>query len=149
VPTYAYECPDCDGRQQHELSIASHPETMPCACGGTAAQLFNWQGQCIVKGRERPWKLDETCLPIGWDKGNTGAKQEARYKKIVDSTAKRAREVDKKAIRGGIRHIARVPREVARLRSNQFGKDYLDPASQSVSELKSKLKSDGLLFQKD
>lgn len=149
MPTYCYECPDCDGQQEHFLSITSHPEVMACSCGGTAAMLFNWQGDCFAKGNERQIKLDPTCVPIGWDRGNTGAQQEERYRRIVNDTAKRARSVDKQAIKGGIRHIARMPRELQRLRQSQYGKAYLDPSQQSADELKSKLRSDGVLFHRN
>ena len=148
MPTYCYECESCDARQQHTLSISSHPEEMPCGCGGRAAQLYNWQGDSFVKGRDRPFKLDERCAVIDWNKGNTPEKQEARYAKIVQETGTLARVNDKAAIKGGIRHIARVPREVVRSRNNEFGKDYLDPSQQSTSDIKDKLKADGLLFQR-
>lgn len=121
---------------------------MPCGCGGTAVKIINWRGDCVVKGTERPWKLDERCAPIGWNHGNTSEAQERRYTKIVEETKKLAVANDRKAIKGGVRQIAKVPREVLRLRQNQYGKDYLDPASQSADEIKSKLRSDGLLFHR-
>lgn len=102
----------------------------------------------LVRGNQRPIKLDWTDMPLGWERGNGNAKkQEERYDEVVNETKKRALAVDKQAIKNGIRHIATVPREMHRLRSKQYGKSYLDPASQSTAELKGKLKSDGLLFK--
>jgi len=86
MPTYTYECPDCEGQQEHFLSISSHPDEMPCACGGTAPMLFNWKGDSFEVGKERPFKLGATSLPIGWERGNTGQKQEERYRKLIDET---------------------------------------------------------------
>lgn len=149
MPTYCYRCPECGAEQEHRQSILlPSPDTQSCECGGSAERLFSSTVQVICKGAERDMKLDSSCVPIGWEKGNTdAARQEQRYSKLIQETRTRARAVDKQAIKGGIRHIASVPRELHRMRSNQFGKDYLDPASQSKGELKAKLKSDGLLFK--
>lgn len=149
MPTYTYECGSCHERQEHFLSIKDHPQEMPCGCGGTAVRVFDWEGQTIVRGAERPWKLDASSVPIGWLDGNTAQEQEARYTRHVESLRRRAQAVDKQAIRGGVRHIASVPREVHRERSKQYGKDYLDPTKQTGKELKEKLKSDGLYLHKD
>lgn len=128
--------------------MRDHTSTQPCSCGGVAEQVFNADVEIMCKGNQRPMVLDERCVPLGWERGNTDcARQEAAYAKIVGETRDRARKVDKQAIKGGIRHIARVPRELQRLRTNQYGKDYLDPGSQSKDEIKAKLKSDGLLFK--
>ena len=148
MPTYCYECPDCEGRQSHRLSISSHPEEVPCGCGGTASQLYNWQGETIVRGKERPIQLSATDVPIGWENGNTDPqKQHERYAKLIGDTRNLAIANDKSAIKGGIRQIAKVPRELHRLRSKQYGKEYYDPSKQSADELKQKLRSDGLLFK--
>lgn len=121
---------------------------MPCACGAKAERVYDFSRvQVCVLGNQRDFKLDATCVPIGWDKGNTAEKQEARYRKLIAENKKKALAVDKQAIKGGIRHIATVPREFHRMRSNQYGKKYFDPASQSTTEIKQKLKSDGLLFK--
>lgn len=122
---------------------------MPCPCGGTAARVIDWGGHCIVRGVERPFKLDATSAPIGWERGNTAEAQEARYSRLIEKRRKAARANDKQAIKGGIRSIASVPRELVRERSKQYGKDYFDPTAQSAGELKEKLKSDGLLFHRN
>ena len=149
MPTYTYECAACNKRHELITSISARKAEVPCECGGTADRVFDWQGHSFTKGVERPWKLDATSLPIGWLDGNTGAKQEKRYRKIVEEKRKLARRNDRKAIQQGIRHIASVPREVLRERNKQYGKDYLDPTIQTTSELKIKLKSDGLLLQEN
>lgn len=148
MPTYTYECECCSEQQDHWLSIASQPETMECRCGGQARKIINWRGDSTVKGNQKDFKLSATDVPIGWERGNTDpVKQEARYRKIIESERSRAVANDKAAIKNGLRKIASVPRELMRTRSNQFGKDYLDPSSQSTTEIKQKLKEDGLLFK--
>jgi putative FmdB family regulatory protein len=147
MPTYTYECDTCGCVYEHRRSILEHEPTVACGCGSEARQVFNWQGETVVKGNMPAYKLDHTCMPIGWERGNTGEQQEQRYSRMVNDTRKRARAVDKQAIKGGIRHIAKVPREIVRMRSNQFGKDYLDPSEQSTSEIKAKLRADGMLFK--
>ena len=129
--------------------MAEHVSVLPCDCGGLARQTFG-EVQVLVKGAARPFKLDATCVPIGWEHGNTDVgKQQARYDKIVRDHKKLARQNDKQAIKGGIRHIGSVPRELMRMRQNQYGIDYLNPSTQSPSEIKEQLKSDGLYFHSD
>lgn len=148
MPRYDYECAACGTRQEHQLSWSDYVPEHPCVCGAVAARVFDSMPEVCVKGNERPFKLDATCVPIGWQHGNTDVeKQERRYKKLINETKKRAQAVDKQAIKGGIRHIGSVPRELMRMRTNQYGKDYLDPAQQSTAEVKEKLRSDGLLFK--
>jgi len=153
VPRYDYRCGECGAEVEIQQSISTPPpEFVDCAeCAARAARVFDFSKvQVCVRGVQRDFKLDASHVPVGWEHGNTDAKkQERRYTKIVEETGARARAVDKQAIKGGIRHIATVPRELHRARSNQFGKDYFDPASQSVGELKEKLKADGLLFHRD
>lgn len=149
MPTYCYRCDRCGEEQEawHTITTPA-PDTLGCSCGKKAKRVFSADVEVLVKGRERPMKLDHTCVPIGWERGNTSAaKQEARYSREIQETRNRAHAVDKQAIKNGIRHIAKVPRELHRMRTNQYGKDYYDPSQQSVGELKAKLKSDGLLFK--
>lgn len=148
MPTYVYQCSCCGERQEHFLPMSQRTDSVPCDCGKEAERIFDCSNVSVCnKGAMRDFKLDATSVPIGWERGNTAEKQEARYRKIVGEARNTARAVDKQAIKGGIRHIAKVPREFHRMRSNQFGKAYLDPATQSTAELKDKLKSDGLLFK--
>jgi len=148
MPTYTYECGGCGAVYERRTSMQDHSPTVACGCGTLAEQVFNWQGDSFSKGNMLDYKLDASCVPIGWERGNTDVdQQQQRYSTMVQETRKRARKNDKQAIKGGIRHIAKVPREIVRMRSNQFGKDYLDPSAQSVTELKSKLKADGMLFK--
>lgn len=129
--------------------MADYVGTHACACGGMAERSFTACPEVLVLGAARDWKIDHRSVPIGWERGNTGREQEARYAAHIEATRKLARANDKKAIRGGIRHIATVPREAVRARNNQFGKDYLDPTQQSTTELKRKLRSDGFLFHEN
>lgn len=148
MPTYTYACEACGVEQEHHTPISAHTATVPCGCGSLAAQVYNWQGETIVKGQQYAFKKDAACLPVGWEHGNLDPdRQEQRYAKLIRETKKRARQVDKQACKGGIRHIASIPRELVRMRSNQFGKDYFDPSEQSTKELKDKLKRDDLLFK--
>lgn len=151
MPRHDYRCDECGAEVEIVHPISSPPpEAIDCStCLGRAARVFDFSNvQVCVRGVQRDFKLDASHVPVGWERGNTDAQQqEARYTKIVAETGARARAVDKQAIKGGIRHIATVPRELHRARTNQFGKDYLDPGSQSTSELKEKLKADGLLFK--
>lgn len=147
MPTYTYRC-ECGVEQEKNCSLSERTDQLPCECGKSAEQVINWRGDCTVKGNQRPMKLDPTCMPIGWERGNVdAAKQERRYDRLIRERKKRALEVDSQAIKNGFRHIASVPRELQRLRSNQYGKDYFDPAAQSLGELKAKLKADDLLFK--
>lgn len=147
MPTYSYKCGACGVGQEHWLTLSQRTATVPCACGGIAQQEINWQGESYVRGGERPFKLDPTCVPVGWQHGNTDCeKQEARYAQIIGEARKSARANDKSAIKKGCRLIAKVPREVDRMRKNQYGRDYYDPSEQSPSQLKEKFKADGLLI---
>lgn len=148
MPRYEYECAACGERQEFITSMSNHRAQVTCDCGGTATQLYETCPEVCVKGGERPFKLDASCVPIGWQHGNTDASvQERRYADLIKSTKADAVKNDKAAIKGGIRHIAKLPRELVRMRQNQYGKDYLDPAQNTVTEIKEKLKSDGLLFK--
>lgn len=150
MPTYTYLCAACGERQSHLLQMSAHSPTQPCDCGAVANQEFNWQGESFVKGSERPFKLDATCVPLGWEHGNTDCeKQERRYAKMIGERRKNAQANDKKAIKGGIRAIGSVPRELVRMRQNQYGKSYFDPTQQTTSELKEKLQAEGLAFHKN
>lgn len=147
MPTYSYVCDNCGGHQEHFLALSQHKTTQPCGCGAVARQEINWQGESFVRGGERPFKLDPLCVPVGWQHGNTDCeKQEERYRQIIGEARKNARANDKRAIKGGVRLIAKVPREVDRMRKNQYGKDYYDPSTQSTGQLKEKFKADGLLI---
>lgn len=140
------------------IPASKRKDTHPCECGGVAEQLlFDDEKDeservpgLIIRGNQRPMKVSAIDFPVGWEKGNTNAeRQEARYAEAIETTRRRAREVDKDAIKGGIRHIASIPRELHRLRSRQYGKGYFDPGSQSTAELKAKLKADRLYFHTD
>jgi len=149
MPTYTYECDGCGAMYERHTSMKDHSPTVQCGCGTLASQVFNWQGESFVKGNERPFKLDGTCVPIGWERGNTGPAQQRRYEKLIAATKKAARKNDKQAIKGGIRLDAKVPRELLRARQNQYGKDYLNPCVLSGKELTEQLKSEGLYLHKD
>lgn len=130
------------------MSIVSKPDTVPCECGGVAERIINWDGNTIVKGSERPYKLDWTSVPVNWEHGNVDPNaQQRRYERHIAEKRKLAVQNDKKAIKGGIRQIASIPRELWRMRTNQYGKDYFSASTQSTAELKTKLKADGLLFK--
>jgi putative FmdB family regulatory protein len=144
---YGYKCDACGSERDVFRSMSEAPQPVACECSATMHQTFNANVECCVKGGERPFSLGATSMPIGWDKGNTGDAQERRYKQLIDSTRKEALKNDRQAIKGGIRHIAKVPREFHRMRTQQYGKAYLDPAEQSADSIKEKLKSDGLLFK--
>jgi len=145
---YGYKCDACGTERDVFRSMSEAPQPVSCECGEAMHQTFNANVECCVKGGERAFKLDHTCMPVGWEHGNTDCdKQEKRYKRMIESEKARAIKNDRQAIKGGIRKIASVPRELHRMRSNQFGKEYLDPTKQSPGELKEKLKSDGLLFK--
>jgi len=145
MPTYVYCCETCGTRHEKIVAMSQHSAVSTCVCGCKAAQTFDeWSGEVLVKGNCRPFKLDGTCVPIGWERGNTAEAQDARYRKHIAEKKKLARQNDKQAIKGGIRHIGSVPRELLRMRRNQYGNDYLNPCSLSEGELVSQLKSDDL-----
>jgi len=138
---YDYLCHSCGAETEVVRSIKDAPAPVSCSCGAEMRQQF-CDIEVIVKGGERPFKLDPLCVPVGWEHGNTDPeKQERRYKRIIERDRKAARANDKAAIKGGIRKIATVPRELHRMRTNQYGKDYYE------TDTKQKLKSDGLLFR--
>lgn len=140
---YDFQCADCGATEEHRFRMADKPDHTRCSsCGGRAESIISADIEVLVHGNQRPFKLSETCLPVGWEKGNTDADgQEAAYAEIINRERKLACETDKKAIKNGIRKIATVPRELHRMRTNQYGKDYYG------SDVKSKLKADGLLFK--
>lgn len=148
MTTYAYVCPECGMRQEKILPISQHVSTQPCPCGAVAEQTFDACPAVLVKGNCYDFKLDVTDMPLGWDLGNTDCvAQERAYAKDIEETRKLAVANDKAAIKNGIRHIARVPRELLRTRRKQFGKDYMSATDNSPKELKQQLKADGLLFK--
>lgn len=144
MPRYDYRCPDCESVREFVFRMADKPAVVACDCGGLAESVISEDIEVLVRGNQKAFKLDHTCLPIGWERGNTDAdKQERRYQKILAESRKAAQANDKKAIKGGIRMIARVPRELHRMRTNQFGKDYYE------TDTKQKLKEDGVYLHKD
>lgn len=144
---YGYQCDSCGAEREVHRSMKDAPSPVACECGSQMRQQFNADVECCVKGGERPYHVDATSVPVGWEHGNTDAEaQQRRYKKIVETERALAKKNERRAARSGIRKIASVPREFQRMRTKQYGKEYLDPSRQTVSELKEKLKSDGLLF---
>lgn len=147
MPRYGFECSRCQTAFDVTCSWEDYRPEQVCECGGQASRVFDTSFEVCVKGNTPKFELDGTCLPVGWEKGNTDAgAAEAAHGRKVRGLKKKAKEVDKKAIKGGIRHIASVPRELYRMRSKQFGKDYFDPSQQSKDDIKDKLKRDEQLF---
>lgn len=143
---YDYECSDCEHQFVVTCSWSDHQPTQVCPeCGGPAPQFFGYSNpQVCVKGNTKDFKLDATCVPLGWDKGNTDVDaQERAYAKKINEERKLAQANDKAAIKNGIRKIGSVPRELVRARQKQFGKDYWQ------SDIKAKLKEEGLYYHKD
>jgi putative FmdB family regulatory protein len=148
MPTYAYRCGACGRSMESVHGMAEHKSEMACACGSVATQTYDHMPEFLLKGMPRDFKLDATCVPIGWEHGNTDIKvQQDRYSRKIEGHRKLARQNQSKAIRGGIQHIGSVPRELMRMRQNQYGKDYLNPSATSETELKDQLRSEGLLFE--
>lgn len=141
---YDYRCDQCGAEREVVRSIKDQPLPVACGCGSAMDMQFSADVEIMAKGGERPYKLDATCMPIGWERGNTDVQaQQGRYKRMIDGERKRARAADKTAIKQGFRKIASVPREFHRMRTNQYGKDYYE------TNAKEKLRADGLLFTKD
>jgi len=127
--------------------MASHTPVLTCGCGGIAPQTYDAMPEFMVLGNRRPMKVDSLCVPLHWEKGNTDCDaQERRYHRKIASEKKLAKKNSKAAIRQGIQKIGCVPRELLRLRQKQYGKEYLNPEMTSEAELKSQLRSDGLLL---
>lgn len=138
---YDFQCAECGAIEEHVFRMADKPDHVTCGCGGRAESIISPNIEVLIQGNERPMELNATSVPIGWDKGNTdGAAQQARYSKIIETNRKQAKSVEKTAIKNGLRMIGQVPRELFRLRQNQYGKDYYQ------TDVKQKLKSDGLLY---
>ena len=141
MPHYDFKGRECGIVREHYFRMADMPDHLTCGCGGRAESVISDTIEVLVKDNQKSFKLDHTCLPVGWERGNTDAdKQERRYKKIINEERKAARASQKRAIKNGIRKIASVPRELHRMRTSQFGKDYYE------TDTKKKLKEDGLLF---
>lgn len=148
MPTYTYCCERCGEVQEHFVPMSQRQASMACSCGAQAPQQINWEGEACAKGNRRPYELNAQCVPLGWEKGNVDCEaQEQAYSRIINNSKRLALQNDKKAIKGGIRMIGRVPRELMRMRQNQYGKDYLDASANSTTEVKAQLKSEGLLFK--
>lgn len=138
---YDFQCAQCGAIEELSFRMADKPDHVTCACGGRAESLISRYVEVLVHGNERPFKMDPSFLPVGWEKGNTdAAAQQREYSRIIERDRKLAKQNDKKAIKNGLRLIGRVPRELHRMRTNQYGKDYYR------EDTKAKLKSDGLLF---
>lgn len=139
---YDFQCAACGAIEEHQFRMADKPDHVACACGGRAESLISSGIEVLVKGNERPYMLDATSLPVGWEKGNTDSDgQERAYSDLVRAERKLAADADKTAIKNGVRKIATVPREFHRMRTRQYGKDYYR------DDTKAKLKADGLLFK--
>lgn len=142
MPRYDYQCAECGEVAEHTFTMAEKPDVLSCDCGGVSTSLISRSIEVLVTGNTRPFKLDATCVPVGWEHGNTDvAAQERRYSKMIAETKKAAIANDKQAIKGGVRCIGRVPRELDRMRRNQYGKDYWQ------QDTKKRLAEDGLLFK--
>lgn len=138
---YDFQCAQCGAIEELSFRMADKPDHVTCACGGRAESIISSNIEVLVHGNERPFKMDPSFLPIGWEKGNVdGAAQERAYSKLIAEERKLARQNDKQAIKNGLRKIGSVPREMHRMRTNQYGKDYYR------SDTAAKLKADGLLY---
>lgn len=147
MPTYTYRCEACGEGQEQFLPFSAYKPEVPCSCGELARRTYEDCPEVLVKGNQRAIKLDATDVPIGWQSGNRDPEvQEKRYERLINAKRKLAIENDKAAIKGGIRQIASVPRELDRLRRKQFGKDYWDTTN-GKDDIKAKLKADGMLFK--
>jgi len=140
---YDFQCESCGAIEEHVFSMAGKPDHLQCKCGGLASSLFSADVQVVALGNQKDFKLDGwNNRPLGWERGNTdAAAQERAYSRIVKNTRTAALANDRQAIKGGMRMIARQPREHNRARLHQFGKDYYR------DDIKKKLKEDGLLFK--
>lgn len=143
MPRYDFRCEACESVQEHTFSMAEKPDVLACECGGEMHSMFSSTVEILAKGNTREFKLDASCVPIGWERGNDGQKQAERYRQIVAESRKMARAGDKKAIKNGVRLVGKVPRELDRLRKKQYGKDYYQ------TDTVEKLKSDGLYLHGD
>lgn len=140
---YDFQCESCGAVEEHVFSMAQKPDHLQCKCGGQASSLISANIEFFAMGNQLDFKLDNwNNRPIGWENGNTdAAAQERTYARIVKNTKAAALANDKQAIKGGLRMIARQPREHFRARTHQFGKDFYQ------DDVKKKLKADGLLFK--
>lgn len=146
MPTYTYRCEACGEGQEKFLPFSAYTPSVLCSCGKVACRTYEDCPEVLVKGNQRRIKLDATDVPIGWERGNRDPEaQERRYARHINAKKKLAIANDKAAIKGGIRQIASVPRELDRLRRKQFGKDYWDTTNKD--DIKAKLKSDEMLFK--
>lgn len=147
MPTYEFACEACNTVTEVVCAFAALPASVTCDCGSPAQRRFTVPN-AVVRGAARPIKLDGTCVPVGWQYGNRDPEaQERRYAEIIRKERQAAIANDKRAIKQGLRKIATVPRELYRLRSNQYGKDYLDPSCQDTASIKQKLREDDMLFK--
>lgn len=142
MPRYDYQCEDCGDVREHFFLMSEKPAEIECECGGVCSSIISGFVEVMVTGSTRPFKLDATCMPVGWEKGNVdNVAQEREYQRVIGNHKKLARRHDKQAIKGGIRHIGSVPRELHRMRQNQYGKDYWQ------QDTKKRLAEDDLLFK--
>lgn len=142
MPRYDFQCRSCGAVEEYTFSMAAKPDHLACGCGGRAESLISDSIEVLVKGNQYAFKLNKYCVPVGWEKGNTDAElQEQRYSKILRRNRKLAQDNKQKARKGGIELIAQVPREMDRLRKQQFGKDYYE------HDTIDKLRRDGCLFE--
>lgn len=136
MPRYDFECTSCGEPQEVSCRYSDKPAAVACRCGGAAEQVFRSMPEVMVKGNTRPFALDDSCVPVGWEHGNTDPdKQERRYKERIGKMMKAGRAAKKHGIKQGLQYLGSVPRELDRMRRNQYGKRYWeDNTEQRLAE---------------
>lgn len=58
MPTYVYECPSCQSRQEVASRYEDKPAALACSCGGLAPSIITGGADVVVKGR--PFEYDKS-----------------------------------------------------------------------------------------
>lgn len=63
MPTYDYQCQECQAVQEQFFKMADKPPSVPCACGGTATPIVSL-GHGGVHGDEPVWLNDDVRMAL-------------------------------------------------------------------------------------
>ncbi|MFA4904705.1 MAG: zinc ribbon domain-containing protein [Desulfobaccales bacterium] len=58
MPTYTYQCRDCDHTIEHICKIAERPEVITCACSGQMRQIIVAPAIQVDTIQDTPWLRD-------------------------------------------------------------------------------------------
>lgn len=113
MPTYVFECPSCQSRQERAFRFADKPAAVACDCGGLAPSIITGGAEIVVKGR--PFQYDRSRnIPNMGRFVRSDAQQDRLYQGRWNTARNAAQEKRRSKSRKSDaqwEHVAKVPLE--------------------------------------